>query len=123
MSNVLFVVTGARSWTLADGSSVPTGYWAEELLTPYRLITGAGHSVTFATPGGVTPVADEVSLAPDANGGADVRPDLDAIDGLGLEITTGSDLSSVTAVLRGATGGPSVLLRGDMDALAIVEER
>ena len=82
MSNVLFVVTGARSWTLADGSSVPTGYWAEELLTPYRLITGAGHSVTFATPGGVTPVADEVSLAPDANGGADVRPDLDAIDGL-----------------------------------------
>lgn len=82
MSDVLFVVTGARSWTLADGSSVPTGYWAEELLTPYRLITEAGHSVTFATPGGVTPVADEVSLAPDANDGADVRPDLQGIDGL-----------------------------------------
>lgn len=42
--------------------------------------------------------------------------------GLGLEITTGSDLGSVTAVLRGAEDGPSVLLRGDMDALAIVEE-
>ncbi|WP_091034425.1 M20 metallopeptidase family protein [Microbacterium oxydans] len=42
--------------------------------------------------------------------------------GLGLEITTGSDLGSVTAVLRGAADGPSVLLRGDMDALAIVEE-
>ncbi|WP_029263033.1 MULTISPECIES: M20 metallopeptidase family protein [unclassified Microbacterium] len=41
---------------------------------------------------------------------------------LGLEITTGTDLSSVTAVLRGAGDGPSVLLRGDMDALAIVEE-
>ena len=41
---------------------------------------------------------------------------------LGLEITTGADLSSVTAVLRGAGDGPSVLLRGDMDALAIVEE-
>ncbi|MBT2486413.1 MULTISPECIES: M20 family metallopeptidase [unclassified Microbacterium] len=41
---------------------------------------------------------------------------------LGLEITTGSDLGSVTAVLRGAADGPSVLLRGDMDALAIVEE-
>lgn len=50
------------------------------------------------------------------------RAVLDAIDGLGLEITTGSDLSSVTGVLRGATDGPSVLLRGDMDALAIVEE-
>jgi hippurate hydrolase len=42
--------------------------------------------------------------------------------GLGLEITTGTDLTSVTAVLRGAADGPSVLLRGDMDALAIVEE-
>lgn len=50
------------------------------------------------------------------------RAVLDALDGLGLEITTGSDLSSVTAVLRGAANGPSVLLRGDMDALAIVEE-
>ena len=47
---------------------------------------------------------------------------LEALADLGLEITTGSDLSSVTAVLRGAADGPSVLLRGDMDALAIVEE-
>ncbi|WP_341945919.1 M20 family metallopeptidase [Microbacterium sp. LWH11-1.2] len=47
---------------------------------------------------------------------------LDALAGLDLEITTGEDLSSVTAVLRGAVDGPSVLLRGDMDALAIVEE-
>ncbi|WP_226532413.1 M20 metallopeptidase family protein [Microbacterium paraoxydans] len=50
------------------------------------------------------------------------RAVLEAIDGLGLEITTGSDLSSVTAVLRGGGDGPSVLLRGDMDALAIAEE-
>lgn len=47
---------------------------------------------------------------------------LDELADLGLEITTGSDLSSVTAVLRGVADGPSVLLRGDMDALAIVEE-
>ncbi|MFB8189869.1 M20 family metallopeptidase [Microbacterium sp. NPDC055988] len=47
---------------------------------------------------------------------------LEELADLGLEITTGSDLSSVTAVLRGAADGPSVLLRGDMDALAIVEE-
>ncbi|QNA92146.1 M20 family metallopeptidase [Microbacterium sp. Se63.02b] len=50
------------------------------------------------------------------------RAVLDALEGLGLEITSGTDLSSVTAVLRGAVDGPSVLLRGDMDALAIVEE-
>lgn len=47
---------------------------------------------------------------------------LEALGDLGFEITTGSDLSSVTAVLHGASDGPAVLLRGDMDALAIVEE-
>jgi hippurate hydrolase len=47
---------------------------------------------------------------------------LEAIDGLGLEITTGSRLSSVTAVLRGGDPrGPAVLLRGDMDALPVTE--
>lgn len=46
---------------------------------------------------------------------------LDALAGLGLEITTGKSLSSVTAVLRGGEDGPSVLLRGDMDALPVQE--
>ncbi|MCF2530839.1 M20 metallopeptidase family protein [Yinghuangia soli] len=40
---------------------------------------------------------------------------------LPLEITTGRALSSVTAVLRGARPGPTVLLRGDMDALPVTE--
>ncbi len=52
---------------------------------------------------------------------------IDALSGLDLEIRTGTSLSSVTAVLRGtATTGddghrPSVLLRGDMDALPVTE--
>jgi hippurate hydrolase len=51
---------------------------------------------------------------------------LDALTGLDLEITTGKELSSVTAVLRGRGGpggrrGPAVLLRGDMDALPVTE--
>ncbi|HEY6275275.1 MAG TPA: M20 family metallopeptidase [Streptosporangiaceae bacterium] len=52
------------------------------------------------------------------------RKVLDFLAGLPLEITTGSALSSVTAVLRGAGadhGGPVVLLRGDMDALPVTE--
>ncbi|MFB8106018.1 M20 family metallopeptidase [Streptomyces sp. NPDC056007] len=47
---------------------------------------------------------------------------LTALEGLGLEITLGTALSSVTAVLRGGLPGPAVLLRGDMDALPVQEE-
>ncbi|NUW39275.1 M20 metallopeptidase family protein [Nonomuraea rhodomycinica] len=51
---------------------------------------------------------------------------LAALDGLPLEISTGTALSSVTAVLRGGgrpIGGqaPVVLLRGDMDGLPVAE--
>lgn len=48
---------------------------------------------------------------------------LRALDGLPLEVTTGRDATSVTAVLRGGRRpGPVVLLRGDMDALPIEEK-
>ena len=46
---------------------------------------------------------------------------LDALAPLGLEITTGAGLSSITAVLRGALSGPTVLLRADMDGLPVTE--
>jgi hippurate hydrolase len=45
----------------------------------------------------------------------------DALTGLPLEISFGRGLSSVTAVLRGAKPGKTVLLRGDMDALPVTE--
>ncbi|WP_142163118.1 M20 family metallopeptidase [Cellulomonas sp. SLBN-39] len=47
---------------------------------------------------------------------------LDALEPLGLEVRTGTALSSVVAVLRGARPGPAVLLRGDMDALPVTED-
>ncbi|UFS60175.1 M20 metallopeptidase family protein [Subtercola endophyticus] len=47
---------------------------------------------------------------------------LDALGGLGLEISTGIRTTSVIAVLRGGRPGPVVLLRGDMDALPVVEQ-
>ena len=50
------------------------------------------------------------------------RKVLDALAGLPLEVSTGTAVSSVTAVLRGGAPGPVVLLRGDMDALPVTEE-
>lgn len=47
---------------------------------------------------------------------------LEALEGLGLEISTGTGLDSVVAVLRGGRPGASVLLRGDMDALPVTED-
>ncbi len=46
---------------------------------------------------------------------------LAALDGLPLEVSTGTETTSVTAVLRGGKPGPAVLLRGDMDALPVTE--
>ncbi|WP_103535190.1 type 1 glutamine amidotransferase domain-containing protein [Streptomyces sp. SM11] len=69
MAKILFVVTGADHWTLADGTKHPTGFWAEEAVAPHRAFTGAGHEVVVATPGGVVPTVDRGSLAPDVNGG------------------------------------------------------
>ncbi|NHN57378.1 amidohydrolase [Calidifontibacter sp. DB0510] len=49
------------------------------------------------------------------------RAVLEAIDGLGLEVSCSTEISSVVAVLRGGNDGPAVLLRGDMDALPVTE--
>ncbi|MFI6151772.1 type 1 glutamine amidotransferase domain-containing protein [Kitasatospora sp. NPDC051170] len=69
MSKILFVVTGADHWTLADGTKHPTGFWAEEAVAPYLAFKAAGHEIVVATPGGVVPVVDRGSLAPEVNGG------------------------------------------------------
>lgn len=47
---------------------------------------------------------------------------LHALEGLGLHVSTGTSCSSVTAVLNGDKPGPTVLLRGDMDALPLQED-
>jgi putative intracellular protease/amidase len=66
---ILFVMTGVDYWTLADGTRHSTGFWAEEAVAPYRALTAAGHTITVATPGGVIPTADPVSLTAGVNGG------------------------------------------------------
>jgi len=46
----------------------------------------------------------------------------EAIDGLGLDITIHEHTSGIAAVLTGSRPGPTVLLRGDMDALPMPEQ-
>jgi len=47
---------------------------------------------------------------------------LEALDGLGLELSVGTATTSVVAVLDGGSPGPTTLLRADMDALPVREE-
>ncbi|WP_371666885.1 type 1 glutamine amidotransferase domain-containing protein [Streptomyces sp. NBC_00289] len=69
MAKILFVITASDHWTLADGTRQPAGFWAEEALGPYQVFKKAGYEIATATPGGVPPTADALSLTPDFNGG------------------------------------------------------
>lgn len=111
MSKVLFVVTGARYWTLADGSHHSTGFWAEELVAPHRAFTGAGYEIVVATPGGVVPVVDDGSLAAQANGSQDkadaIAAELGAIAQLRAPLSLEKvDLADYVAVFYPGGHGP-----------------
>ncbi|AUY52991.1 type 1 glutamine amidotransferase domain-containing protein [Streptomyces sp. CB01881] len=111
MSKILFVVTGATYWTLADGTRHPTGFWAEEAVTPYEAFTAAGHEVTVATPGGVVPTVDQGSLTPEVNGGPEgaerITSGLEAFTGLRLPVKLEDvDLADYDAVFYPGGHGP-----------------
>jgi hippurate hydrolase len=47
---------------------------------------------------------------------------LDALEGLPLEVNHHESTSGIAAVLRGKRPGPTIVLRGDMDALPVQED-
>jgi len=83
MAKILMILSGTDSMRLADGTTHPTGYWAEEVAVSHERLTKAGAEVDIATPGGVCPTVDVLSL--DERGGvgeadaAAFRAYLDAI--------------------------------------------
>ncbi|MEU1081671.1 type 1 glutamine amidotransferase domain-containing protein [Streptomyces sp. NPDC005908] len=79
MAKILFVVSGATYWVLKDGTRYATGYWAEEFALPYKKVTEAGHEVVVATPNGVTPNVDMMSLRPSMAGGEEGALELESI--------------------------------------------
>ncbi|GAA5150877.1 type 1 glutamine amidotransferase domain-containing protein [Pseudonocardia eucalypti] len=68
MSKILIVMSAADAWERTDGSSYPTGYWAEELAAPHQKFVEAGYRVDFASPGGVLQPLDRHSADPEIAG-------------------------------------------------------
>jgi putative intracellular protease/amidase len=63
------ILTGAAAWTQKDGTQRPTGFWAEEFVTPHEIFMRSGARIVIATPGGRPAIVDALSLAPQANHG------------------------------------------------------
>lgn len=125
MARILFVMTASRHWTLADGTEHPTGYWAEEFAAPYRAFMAAGHEIVVATPGGVVPSVDQVSLSPDVNGGEEgarqVAAILEEAAELRRPITLESvDVSAYDAVFYPGGHGPMEDLSRDADSARVL---
>ncbi|MFD5829847.1 type 1 glutamine amidotransferase domain-containing protein [Lentzea sp. NPDC060358] len=68
MGKILIVMSAADAWERTDGSTYPTGYWAEELAAPHEKFTEAGFTVDFASPGGVLQPLDRHSADPEVAG-------------------------------------------------------
>ncbi|MER6386040.1 type 1 glutamine amidotransferase domain-containing protein [Streptomyces sp. NPDC001250] len=121
MSKILFVLTGADHWTLADGTLHPTGFWADEAVVPYRTLKAAGHEIVVATPGGVVPQVDQASLAPESNGGQEnadaVKRGLEEMTELRTPVKlTEVDLDDFAAVFYPGGHGPMEDLAVDADS-------
>ena len=121
MSKVLFIVSGATYWVLKDGTRYATGYWAEEFANPYKALTDVGHEVVVATPGGVTPNVDMMSLRPSMAGGEEGALELEGIIRRAEEMRRPLKLSDVRledydAVYLPGGHGPMADLALDADA-------
>ncbi|WP_409467580.1 type 1 glutamine amidotransferase domain-containing protein [Streptomyces sp. HC307] len=98
MSKILMVISSANSMQLADGSTHPTGYWAEEVAASHEVLTAAGAEVSIATPGGDRPTVDALSL--DERGGvaeADAQRFRAYLDGIAEQLSAPLSLAEVRA--------------------------
>lgn len=95
MTSVLMILSAADHWTLKDGSKHPTGFWAEEFVTPYKAFTAAGWDVTVATPGGRAPTVDQASLGEGAGDPETLQKVKASLDELDSVLQAPTDLSAV----------------------------
>ena len=62
MTKVLIALTGAKEWSLKDGSKHFGGIWSPEFVFPHDSFKKAGYEVVIATLGGVPATVDPASL-------------------------------------------------------------
>ncbi|MBU2856240.1 type 1 glutamine amidotransferase domain-containing protein [Acidithiobacillus ferrooxidans] len=95
--SVLILLSAAQRLRLDDRTEVATGFWAEELVTPWQILREAGWQTHVATPGGVRPSVDAESLEPAALGG-DTRKAARLCDAVAqiTDLTTPADLNALT---------------------------
>lgn len=118
-SRILIAMSAADVWERADGSLYPTGYWAEELAAPHEKFVQAGHTVDFASPGGVLQPLDQHSADP-AIAGEDcahyVAHAQQALSDLGpLLKLEDIDAAAYDAIVLPGGHGPVVDLHKDAD--------
>lgn len=119
MTKVLMVVSAADHWTLNDGTHHPTGFWAEELVTPYSVFTDAGWETDVATPGGTAPTVDQASLdesAGDADTLREVKTKLEELQPVLAQPLSLDDVDAADYDLVFYPGG-----HGPMEDLAVNE--
>ncbi|WP_410668018.1 type 1 glutamine amidotransferase domain-containing protein [Amycolatopsis sp. cmx-4-68] len=126
MSKILIVMSAASTWERTDGSSYPTGYWAEELAAPHEKFVEAGYTVDFASPGGVVQPLDQHSADP-AIAGADcaryVAHAEKTLREFGLLLKLGDvDIHDYVAVVLPGGHGPVVDLYQDADLGRLLTE-
>ncbi|GCF07970.1 type 1 glutamine amidotransferase domain-containing protein [Dictyobacter arantiisoli] len=61
---LLILLTNQSKLHLIDGELHPSGFWAEELVVPYKRFKQEGYEINIATIGGIRPTPDETSIDP-----------------------------------------------------------
>jgi putative intracellular protease/amidase len=101
LPTVLFAITASPVWTMKDGSTIPAGFWAEEVVDPYRILTAAGITVRIATPGGAPAPLQPYSLDESMTGSAERT----------------AELQTDLATLASRLDNPEVLAEVDADSI------
>jgi putative intracellular protease/amidase len=97
MAKVLMVLTGAKVWTMKNGFPHPTGFWAEEFIRPHSAFTAAGLGISIATPLGITPTPDPLSLSPQYYSDDEISEQQAYLDKLADEFASPLELEDVAA--------------------------